>query len=170
MKKISAEVRLLFTLFTSVVVFGLFGLQQLLASPGPINADESTYAQGDFDSFDAAPSRQPSSIGPKKDIVIPSFSWNVCDLEKSQEKSYTVSGTFVQLRLSRCGNFSKKKNSEMVIVNKTNGYTASVFNLTNGEMQTDLIQLQSGANEITIQYLQSNGETHLENISLVSNQ
>lgn len=166
MKKISAEARILLTLFASVFVVGLVGLNQLLASPG-MGADEALAQSQEQSMLGLDSGRQPASLHPQKAAAIPSLSRSICDLSKTNEKT-NIQGAFFQLKLSRCGGLSKKQNSEVVILNLTNGFTASVFSLSTGELQTDLIQLQEGSNEILIKHFVPDGTLREEKISVSS--
>lgn len=77
-----------------------------------------------------------------------------------------IHGEFIQLQGTNC---SKKSAAEIVeIVNKSNGYTASVFEKGLGEYQTDLIQLQNGLNEIAIRYQDESGKAFEEHLAVTN--
>lgn len=70
-------------------------------------------------------------------------------------KSLSVQGGFVQLSGKLC---KSRAPGDVTIVNKQNGFTASVFEKGQDQYQTDFIQLQSGTNEIHIRYSNSKGK------------
>lgn len=76
---------------------------------------------------------------------------------KAMAHDFHVDGAYVQMRGKDCskGNEPAKIN----VVNKTNGFTASVFMLDSKEYQTDLIQLKDGDNQISVQYENSSGQS-----------
>lgn len=165
MRKVSAETKLLYSLLSSVVLMGAIGIYQILTTaPAMYDLVQSSSLSS---------TRSPASIGHLgSDLVkeaIPRLAWKFCDLKKQNEKNFSVDGMYVQLKLTRCGK-PTKKNSEVVIVNETNGYTASVFNLGTEEFQTDLIQLKEGSNRILIKYANPDGRVYEEKILLSSNQ
>ncbi|NUN04435.1 MAG: hypothetical protein HUU57_01625 [Bdellovibrio sp.] len=67
-----------------------------------------------------------------------------------------VDGSYVQLQGKNC--LKNFKTGDIEIVNKSNGYTASIFSSGNDQYQTDLIQLRSGDNEIAIRYRERSGK------------
>lgn len=72
-----------------------------------------------------------------------------------------VEGSYVQFEGKNC-----LRDKTLEIVNKSNGYTASVFLKGTDKYQTDLIQLQKGDNEITIRYHDGPGKA-VEEVVLV---
>lgn len=75
--------------------------------------------------------------------------------KKRALSDFRQSGEFIQLEGESCvKNFNFQ---QLEIVNKSNGYTATVFPTQSGKYQTDLIQLQPGANEIAIRYRDNEG-------------
>ncbi|MNL75426.1 hypothetical protein D3C87_2012290 [compost metagenome] len=65
----------------------------------------------------------------------------------------------------------KNFNSENVeIINRSNGYTASIFDSGKNKYQTDLIQLVQGENEITVRYQDASGKTQEEVLKVLSSQ
>lgn len=165
MRNVSAESKLLISLFSCVFLLGVAGVQQIFSS-APSAIDEAQYNS-------KMGERRPASLGQLgQDLakeVIPRLSWKFCDLNKQNEQSHPIRGMYVQLKLTKCGK-TLKKNSEVVIVNETNGYTASVFNLSSEEFQTDLIQLKEGSNYILIKYSNPDGRINEEKILLSSTQ
>lgn len=75
----------------------------------------------------------------------------------------SVQGSFVQFQGKSC-----LKSLDVEIVNKSNGYTASVFQRGEGGYQTDLIQLESGENEIAIRYRERSGKSVEEIVRVLS--
>ncbi len=67
-----------------------------------------------------------------------------------------VEGSYVQLQGKNC--LKNFKTGDIEIVNKSNGYTASIFSSGVDQYQTDLIQLRSGDNEIAIRYRERSGK------------
>lgn len=76
------------------------------------------------------------------------------DLQKIRR--IKVSGSFLQVRGKGCP--YHKSGFSVRIINKSNGYTASIFGLNKDEFRTDLIQLVEGANQISIEYQSPNGK------------
>ncbi|MEK2644114.1 hypothetical protein [Bdellovibrio sp. BCCA] len=79
-----------------------------------------------------------------------------------------ISGGFVQFQGKNC--LKNFKDGDIEIVNKSNGYTASVFVSGADKYQTDLIQLQKGDNEIAIRYRERSGKAVEEVIRVRSSQ
>ncbi|HEY8270272.1 MAG TPA: hypothetical protein VIG33_05245 [Pseudobdellovibrionaceae bacterium] len=75
---------------------------------------------------------------------------------KVKATSIQVVGAFLQLKGKDCNKNSQ--GPKLTIVNKSNGFTASIFLLNTKEYQTDLIQLQEGENQISIQYQTPSGQ------------
>lgn len=78
----------------------------------------------------------------------------------------SIKGNFLQFKGKSClGDMNFK---DVEIINKTNGYTASVFLSGVDKYQTDLIQLNTGENEITVRYKESNGELVEQTVRVVA--
>lgn len=123
-----------------------------------------------------APSSLPHQESLKKQVVIHDTKSELNNLlsnslvsydlscEKAKVTDFVVEGSYLQLKGRDCskGNQSPKLN----IINKSNGFTASVFLLNTKEYQTDLIQLNEGMNKIFIEYLSPSGqrEEHVLNV------
>lgn len=73
-----------------------------------------------------------------------------------------VNGSYVQLQGKNC--LKNLSSGDIEIVNKSNGYTASIFNSGSNQYQTDLIQLRGGDNEIVIRYRERSGKPVEETI------
>ncbi len=74
---------------------------------------------------------------------------------KMTSKDFHVEGGYLQLKGKDCN--KGVKTPKLSITNKSNGFTAAVFMLNEKEYQTDLIQLQEGENQISIQYQSPSG-------------
>ncbi len=112
-------------------------------------------------------SLQALNVHPKADLRRPaSTDENISVLKSAEKKALLAkynlhcketgpsdlvhSGEFIQLHGEAC--IKEFQIQKMEIINKSNGYTASIFPTQNGKYQTDLIQLKTGANEIVIRY------------------
>lgn len=99
-------------------------------------------------------SRRPASVPDRVESRVQTHSSlsTIADFDLSCAKKklslYKVSGSLIQLQGKNC----LKKPSDIEIMNRSNGYTASVFQKGSEKYQTDLIQLQKGDNEIVIRY------------------
>jgi hypothetical protein len=78
------------------------------------------------------------------------------DCTKKSSTKLDIKAGYVQFRGKSCARDFNV--SEIEIVNKSNGYTASVFDRGSDKYQTDLIQLKHGDNEIAVRY-RSAGKT-----------
>lgn len=76
---------------------------------------------------------------------------------KKMHEAMDVPGEFVQFTGKSCLRDVKASNLE--ILNKSNGYSASIFYKGGEVYQTDLIQLQKGNNQIVIRYRDHSGKT-----------
>ncbi|MFM6928961.1 MAG: hypothetical protein ACKOX6_10890 [Bdellovibrio sp.] len=76
---------------------------------------------------------------------------------KKSADRIAVKGSYLQLRGKSC--VRGYAIGQIEIVNKSNGYTASVFDRGSDKYQTDLIQLSKGENEITIRYKAASGKS-----------
>lgn len=104
-------------------------------------------------------SRRPASVNPdvtklSKAITIAKYD---LDCSGKSTKRVSVNGEFVQIKGLNCRGDLSSKNVE--VVNKSNGYTAEIFESHLGMYQTDLIQLQPGLNNIFIRYVNSFGNS-----------
>lgn len=71
-------------------------------------------------------------------------------------------GSFLQMKGLLC------RGKDLVIVNKSNGFTASVFELGDGRYQTDMIQLRQGENELHIRYQNQKGQEQEHKVQVSS--
>ena len=90
------------------------------------------------------------------------------DLNCSKKGAFKVSvrGNFVQFQGKSC--VKGFNEGQVEIVNKSNGYTASIFPRGTDKYQTDLIQLQNGDNEIAIRYRERSGKSVEEVVHVTS--
>lgn len=107
-------------------------------------------------------SRTPASLPPvtvatKEKALNRFFSYDLSCAKKDVGVPLEVRGGFVQLQGKSCLN--KVQRQQVEIINKTNGYTASIFDSGTDKYQTDLIQLADGENEISVRYRESSGKT-----------
>ncbi|UYL10155.1 hypothetical protein B9G69_006125 [Bdellovibrio sp. SKB1291214] len=118
--------------------------------------EPNTRAPASLPPTTVAPQRVDSSLHQSADI----------DLNCSKKKSSAleIHAGYVQLKGKSCARGVRM--GEIQIVNKSNGYTASVFDRGSDKYQTDLIQLQPGENEISIRY--ENAGQKVEEIIRVS--
>ena len=76
--------------------------------------------------------------------------------QKEFQKQVAVVGGYLQIRGKGCAR--SLQTEQLTIINKSNGYTASVFPTNHEDFQTDLIQLNEGQNHILIEYENSSGK------------
>lgn len=98
-------------------------------------------------------SREPASTK-KDDAHVISF-----DVSCAKGKSFTFNaqGSYIQLKGRDCTKTTSKK--PMTITNKSNGFQASIFEVSKNEYQTDLIQLQNGENQISVKFESAAGKS-----------
>ncbi|WP_415062315.1 hypothetical protein [Bdellovibrio sp.] len=102
-----------------------------------------------------SPSSLPASVVDVKPALQQFTAYDLSCAKKSASE-LTVSGPYVQFQGRNC--LKNFKSGDVEIVNKSNGYTASIFSSGSDKYQTDLIQLQQGENEIAIRYRESSGK------------
>lgn len=70
-----------------------------------------------------------------------------------------VDGSRIRLKSNSCENF---RTSDLTITNKSNGYTASIFQMKNNEFTTDFIDLKYGENQVEVKMKDAAGyeKTH----------
>lgn len=78
--------------------------------------------------------------------------------------TFKAEGSFVQIKGKDCR--KKAAKNSIAITNKTNGFTASIFELNGNEYQTDLIQLKPGENQILVQVKSPAGSTEEQTIKV----
>jgi hypothetical protein len=136
----SAENKFLFVSFLVVALLGVKTVTSLLERP----VTESRVVE-----------RQPASVV-KKEVVSQASANFDFNCQKEASKELTVKAPLLQIRGKGC--ITDIHIGQISIVNKSNGYTASVFNTGHEEFQTDLIQLVEGQNQILIQYQNASGK------------
>lgn len=104
--------------------------------------------------------RQPASVPQGASVqasaALSHFTHYDLNCAKKAAGKVTVTGGYVQFQGKNC--LKNLKDGELEIINKSNGYTASIFNSGADKYQTDLIQLQNGDNEIAIRYRERSGK------------
>lgn len=75
-----------------------------------------------------------------------------------ESKAWEIAESFIQFQGKSCLGKSAE-GAEVEIVNRRNGYTASVFFVGIENYKTDLIQLEHGENEIAFRYKERNGKS-----------
>jgi hypothetical protein len=103
-----------------------------------------------------APQKVDSSLHQSADVNL--------NCAKKKANALEIHAGYVQFKGKSCA--PGVRMGEIQIVNKSNGYTASVFDRGSDKYQTDLIQLQPGENEISIRY--ENAGQKVEEIIRVS--
>lgn len=146
-KKQPSDNQLIFVTFILVVLMAFPTFQTLAQNEGP---------------SDGVLPRSPASV------PVLATAW---DVKKETEQRFAhldlncaskpavsadIVGDVVQLQGKNC--ITDFKDGDVEIVNKSNGFTASIFDSGMGKYQTDLIQLQQGENEIAIRYRQKTGK------------
>lgn len=91
-----------------------------------------------------------------KKIQIHHLSFDLCDKGKSLKNQLVVSADYIQIKGKNCN--GEKAIGEIEIINRSNGYTASLFSFQKDQFKTDLIQLSPGLNELTFRFQNSRRE------------
>lgn len=86
--------------------------------------------------------------------------------QKNLTKNVSVHTRLVQFRGQGC--LKSFDHGRLTIINQSNGYTASIFQINGGQYETDMIQLNEGENKIMIQYLEPSGHKIEQELSVVS--
>lgn len=160
-KKAHSESFFLFLTFVVVLLMGAPTVWSLTSQVDIADIEEPVSA--------VEASRGPASVPPSP-RGIKSLQLTQLDLHCSGkgDRAFVVKGGFVQFRGKNClKHFDVEK---LEIVNKSNGYTASVFVSGVNQYQTDLIQLRSGENEITVRYQEPSGKAVEEVLKVSSSQ
>ncbi|WP_413559742.1 hypothetical protein [Bdellovibrio sp. HCB209] len=103
-----------------------------------------------------APQKIESSLHQSADLDL--------NCNKKKDSALAIHAGYIQFKGKSCVRGGTV--GSIQIVNKSNGYTASVFDRGSDKYQTDLIQLQPGENEISIRY--ENSGRQVEEIIRVS--
>ncbi len=114
--------------------------------------------------------RRPAAIGPQSEDSFSQFKTHLemdlnCGVNKKSH-DLKVKGQWAQLKGRIC---SGRKIKTVEITNLKNGFTASVFNLGTQNYQTDLIQLDFGANKIRVKIIPAKGPAEEQTIVIESN-
>lgn len=139
----------------------------LLGVPAFVNITDEDEAVPMVATAGLSVDRQPASI-PTPEVKPTARALELTEWDLSCAKKAAailkVSAGHVQFHGKNC--LQGDQGGDVEIVNRTNGYTASVFFRGSDKYQTDLIQLQSGDNEIAIRYRERSGKT-VEEVVLV---
>ncbi|OYZ23793.1 MAG: hypothetical protein B7Y39_03465 [Bdellovibrio sp. 28-41-41] len=77
---------------------------------------------------------------------------------QDSEKEVSQSRNSMILNLKKCG---KEFPKDIVIENQTNGFTASVFPISDSNVKTDSIPLKKGRNVVVIKYIHSKSKVEI---------
>ena len=137
-----------------LVVAMAFPTYQTLAQNEGVEKEEAVVAAED------SSVRHPASVAPQvMKEQKPRTHFQTVDLKctKKIPSPTNVVGSFIQFQGKNClNNF---KDGDVEIINKSNGFTASIFLRGGDQYQTDLIQLKQGDNEIAIRYRETSGKS-----------
>lgn len=159
-KRSASDVQFIAVTFVLVALLGVRTFASLVESdevPASAVASATGLAQN------AVGARAPASVAavtvvPQKvtSTLHQSADFDLNCTKKSADK-IAVKGSYLQLRGKSC--VRGYAIGQIEIVNKSNGYTASVFDRGSDKYQTDLIQLNKGENEIAIRYKAAGGKS-----------
>ncbi|WP_413576839.1 hypothetical protein ACLVWU_02045 [Bdellovibrio sp. HCB290] len=150
-KRAASEVQFIAITFVLVVLLGARTFASLTEEDPPtqepqqaatsVLAKDSNRRPASIPETTVAPQKIGSSLHESADV----------DLNcKTKTGALEVHAGYVQFKGKNCN--AGVSVGEIQIVNKSNGYTASVFDRGSDRYQTDLIQLKPGQNEIAIRY------------------
>ncbi|WII70634.1 hypothetical protein QJS83_09205 [Bdellovibrio sp. 22V] len=163
-KRQPTDTQLIFVTLILVLLMGIPTFQTLANNDDEVPSSEVA-AQ-------PSPARVPASIAQQQPHTVPSAlsSFTQYDLScaKKGQASLKITGSYVQFQGKNC--LKNYKTGDIEIINKSNGYTASVFSRGSDKYQTDLIQLQNGENEIAIRYRERSGKAVEEVVRVRSSQ
>lgn len=107
--------------------------------------------------------RHPSSLSEvKNELVTVSFP---CD-EKSQNVQKSTRDQFIMLNVSLCENDSVAR--IVSLINKTNGFKAQIFKMSDKNFRTDFIQLNKGINLIELETVPKDGQKRVQTLEMLS--
>lgn len=129
-----------------------------------VDADSVEMSQGPS----LASGRSPASIPQSNFAMVTRLTKFDVSCAKKALAPLAVDGGYVQFEGKNC--LRGLKVGDLEIINKSNGYTASIFLRGTDKYQTDLIQLKKGDNEITIRYRERSGRAVEEVLLVHSNQ
>ncbi|ASD65561.1 hypothetical protein [Bdellovibrio bacteriovorus] len=147
-----------------------FVLVLLLGIPTFMNLTEDSYVVAEEEVFESAQApalaggREPASIPSAKVAAVSRLTQFDLSCAKKALSPLSVDSGYVQFEGKNC--LRGFKEGDVEIINKSNGYTASIFLRGTDKYQTDLIQLKKGDNEITIRYRERSGKA-VEEVLLV---
>lgn len=159
-KKAPSDIQFLAVTFMVVLLLGGPTVWSLVSEDHVTPAEEIAMT-----AVPTAKERAPASLPPSRGIAktAPLTQFDLkCSTKVS--KDLAVNDHFVQIQGKTCmKHFDAEK---LEIVNKSNGYTASVFVSGADQYQTDLIKLQNGKNEISIRYVSGTGHSVDETVTI----
>ncbi len=140
-----------------VLLMGIPTFKTLTAYEPDVVSDHVAASATNLASQQRAPSSVPAQtvLKPSRPALSHLTRYDVSCAKKAAA-AFVVSGNYVQLQGKNC--LKNFKDGDIEIINKSNGYTASVFPSGTDKYQTDLIQLQNGDNEIAIRYRERSGK------------
>jgi hypothetical protein len=156
-----------FIVITTLLVL-LIGVRTVysLADDDSVNlVTEATVPVVSLSASERSPASLPAKILEEKTSLHRMMSMDLSCTQK-QYSVFKVSGHFVQFKGKNC--LKNFKQDFMEIVNRSNGYTASIFSFGNDQYQTDMIQLVDGENEITVRYESPTGLKYEKTIKVSS--
>lgn len=113
-----------------------------------------------------SPASVPAAVTHKVESALQQFTEVDLNCSKKAAAVVAIHGNFVQFQGKAC--LKGMDIGAVEIVNKSNGYTASIFARGSDKYQTDLIQLQNGENEIAIRYRERSGKAVEEVVKVQS--
>lgn len=154
LKRQPTDTQFLFITLMLVLLMGIPTFNTLMSADPEFSEDHVVVAASSMP-------RVPASIPTTTSMAAPSALSHFAQFDfKCTKKSagpLKVDGRFIQLQGKNC--LKNYQEGDVEIVNKSNGYTASIFDKDSDKYQTDLIQLQKGDNEIVIRYRDRSGKT-----------
>ncbi|MEK2689811.1 hypothetical protein [Bdellovibrio sp. GT3] len=150
-KRAASEVQFIAITFVLVLLLGVRTFASLTEEDAAVQdeqqvattviAKETNRRPASIPATTVAPQKIGSSLHESADV----------DLNcKGKTGQLEVNAGYIQFKGKNCT--TGVSVGQIQIVNKSNGYTASVFDRGSDRYQTDLIQLQPGQNEIAIRY------------------
>lgn len=160
----AAEYKFLFISALAVLLLGFKTVDSVLETPLTAPVASLAIDTGITDKAAKNPPRGPAAIVPASRLPDHHLNFHC---QKEGKKSWSTDGSFFQIRGQGCAKVTADK---IFVVNRSNGYTASIFPLGGSEFQTDLIQLKNGDNHILIQYQNASGKKIEQQLLIKSNQ
>lgn len=142
------EVKFLAATFIFVALLGVFSLKNFLVAPVALEVELASRSPASFDQAISTTKVLNGQTVTTSDILL----WNC----KADFKAPFVTASHIRLKSGYC---EKNEPQSLLVSNKTNGYTASVFMAPKSkEFSTDFIELKEGANEIQVTWTGAEGK------------